>query len=233
MIPKIIHYCWFGKNPLPPKIKGYIETWRKLCPDYKIKEWNENNFDINSTKWTKEAYAVKKYAFVSDYVRLYALYYEGGIYLDTDIEMIKPFTELLNYHSFIGFDIKGKHLGTATLGSEDHKQWIFEIMQYYKRRSFINYVGKLNVQPNPYIFSLVLSKYNIVYNDQFQILNNKIALFPTEYFTAKDYLTGEIKKTNNTYCIHHFCGSWLNSKNILIKIYHRCINLFIKFKFSI
>ena len=100
MIPKIIHYCWFGRNSLPDDVKEYIATWKKYCPDYQIVEWNEDNFDVNSCDYVKEAYGAKKWAFVSDYVRLYALYTMGGVYMDTDVEVVKPLDGLLKYNAF-------------------------------------------------------------------------------------------------------------------------------------
>ncbi|RGX78343.1 hypothetical protein DXA68_12330 [Bacteroides stercorirosoris] len=103
MIPKIIHYCWFGGKPLPPKAKKYIESWKKFCPDYEIKEWNESNFDVHCCRYVEEAYNAKKWAFVSDYARFLALYNEGGIYFDTDIEVLKPFDNLLGCGAFFGF----------------------------------------------------------------------------------------------------------------------------------
>ena len=107
MIPKIIHYCWFGKNPKPSDVLEYIETWRKFLPDYEIKEWNESNFDIHCNRFVYEAYHIKKFAFVSDFCRLLALYNDGGIYLDTDVEMKKPFDKFLKHKAFVGYEWGG------------------------------------------------------------------------------------------------------------------------------
>ena len=117
MIPKKIHYCWFGKNPLPEQTKQYIETWKKYCHDYEIIEWNEDNFDINQNQYCKEAYEAKKWAFVSDYVRLKVLYDNGGIYMDTDIEVIKPLDDLLQYNWFAGFEAEDR-IQTGVIGAE-------------------------------------------------------------------------------------------------------------------
>ena len=108
MIPKIIHYCWFGGKPKPELAEKCIESWKKFCPDYEIVEWNEGNFNINSNLYVKQAYEAKKYAFVTDYVRLYALYTQGGIYMDTDVMVLKPLDEYLNHEAFSGFESKTK-----------------------------------------------------------------------------------------------------------------------------
>ena len=105
MIPKIIHYCWFGRKPLPPLAVKCIESWKKYLPDYTIKEWNEDNFDINIVPYTREAYEVGKYAFVSDYARFYILYHHGGLYFDTDVEVIRPMDDLVGRGAFLAWDV--------------------------------------------------------------------------------------------------------------------------------
>lgn len=196
MIPKIIHYCWFGRKPLPQQVKDYIATWRKHCPDYKIKEWNEENFDINSTKWTKEAYAVKKYAFVSDYVRLYALYYEGGIYLDTDIEVLKTFDNLLNQDYFIGYEHYNV-VGTGVIASIKGGKFIKNFLDLYQTKSFINDDGTINNTPNTRLLMNYITENHL-----------NIKIYDIDYFCAKNYQTGKIEKTARTYCIHHYSASW-------------------------
>ena len=146
-IPKKIHYCWFGNNELPEEQKKYIETWKKHCPDYEIKEWNEKNFDINSNKYVKEAYEAKKFAFVSDYVRLHALYNEGGIYMDTDIEVLKSFDVFLKHTAFIGFEDL-KHIGTGVIGAEKGNKWIRLLLKDYDNISFYTKNGEIDLTTN-------------------------------------------------------------------------------------
>ena len=135
---KTIHYCWFGGKKLPKKVKKCIKTWKKYLPDYKIKEWNEKNFDINSCNFVKEAYENKKWAFVSDYVRIYALYHEGGIYFDTDMKIIKDVSNIIDKDFVMGFEDSG-YVGTAFIGVKEKKnKYIKEIMEYYNNISHFN-----------------------------------------------------------------------------------------------
>ena len=206
-IPKIIHYCWFGKNPLPKEAKKYIESWKKKCPDYEIIEWNENNFDINSNVYAKEAYEVKKWAFVSDYVRLYVLYNYGGIYLDTDVEVLKSFDFFLKYDAFLGFENQ-KHLTTGIMGCKKG-YWLFnEFLSYYSNRHFVQKNGKYDMTPNVITITKICKKYGLVINNKLQNIK-KLTIFPNEYFCPSGFETGKINVTNNTVVIHHFFGSWL------------------------
>lgn len=215
MIPKVIHYCWFGRKPKPDSVLRYIKTWYDKMPDYEIKEWNEDNFDVNSLKFTKEAYALKKYAFVSDVARIYALYKEGGIYLDTDVEVKKDLLPLLVNKSFIGWeDILP---GTAVLASEKNTEWLKDMLDFYKDRHFINWYGKLETTPNPYILAPVLKKYGLRLNHKKDVLKDNIAIYPIEFLCAHDMSKRKYIITENTYCIHHFDASWCskNKPNIL------------------
>ena len=135
-IPKVINYCWFGRGELPDDTKRYIETWKKNCPDYKIIEWNEDNFDIHSNTYVEEAYIAKKYAFVTDYVRLYVLYNNGGIYMDTDVEILKPIDRFLNEKAFSSFE-NNNTLSTGIMGAEKGNLWIKDLMDEYNYIHFI------------------------------------------------------------------------------------------------
>ena len=136
MIPKIIHYCWFGQKKLPKDIIKYIDSWKKYCPDYKIIEWNEKNFDINTNQWTKQAYESGKYAFVSDYVRLNAMYEYGGIYFDTDIELIKNIDNFLDCKVLLGFEGNDSAIGTGMMGFEKGNNFLKELLEEYKYKKF-------------------------------------------------------------------------------------------------
>lgn len=208
MIPKIIHYCWFGKKEKPNDVKKYIESWKQYYPDFIIKEWNEDNFNINLMPFVKEAYQRKKYAFVSDVARIYALITEGGIYFDTDVFVLKRFPDNFFYKSsFIGFEDDSK-IGTAIIASEaNHPFWI-EFYKYYQSQHFILTKDMLNMTPNVDILTNMLIERGLDCNNSYQTIEN-ISIFPKDYFSPKSYLTGKIKKTINTYTIHDFAGTWL------------------------
>lgn len=197
MIPKIIHYCWFGNKPKTESINKYIDTWKKHMPNYTIKEWNETNFDISKFRFTQEAYSVGKYAFVSDVVRLYALAHEGGIYFDTDIEVLKSFDPLLNQDYILGYE-KGNIVGTGVMGAVKGSTIIQGFLETYKNKSFILEDGSQNNIPNPQLLM-----------DYIQHNKLNLKIYDVDYFCAKDFLTGKIVRTDNTFCIHHYAGSWL------------------------
>ena len=196
MIPKIIHYCWFGGKPKPASVLKYMVTWRKHLPDYEIKEWNESNFDVNYNKFTEEAYGAKKYAFVSDVARLHVLADHGGIYLDTDIEVVKPFDDLLARDYFIGYEHFGV-IGTGVIGASAGVGFIRGFLESYDGMAFVNPDGTLNDTPN----TSLLMKY-------VRANGLRLDIQDIDYFCAKNYQTGEIEQTARTYCIHHYSASW-------------------------
>lgn len=212
MIPKIIHYCWFGKKNMSENEKKYIETWRKYCPDYEIKEWNEDNFNIRQNLYCEEAYKAKKWAFVSDYVRLKVLYEYGGIYMDIDVEVCKSFNNLLVYNACIGFESDTK-LSTAVIASSKKNKWIKDLLLYYDDIKFKKSNNQYDLTTNVEIITKITKElYDINLNNTLQIFENNIAIFPFEYFCAKDFIDGKIYRTEKTYTIHHFNGSWLSWK---------------------
>ena len=211
MIPKIIHYCWFGGNPLPEDVKSYIATWEKYCPDYEIKQWNETNFDIGQNLYCQEAYEAKKWAFVSDYARLKVLYEYGGIYMDTDVEVVKNLDPLLRYRAFSGFE-SDQAIPTGTMGSCRENEWISMLLEDYSKRKFLKSNGFYDLTTNVVtITQLTREKYHVSLDNTLQIFGDNMALFPFDYLCAKSYETGQIYKTMNTYTIHHFNGSWLTA----------------------
>lgn len=202
MIPKIIHYCWFGRKEKPKQVVDYINNWKKILPDYVVKEWNETNFDINKLEYTKEAYEAGKYAFVSDVARLYALIEDGGIYLDTDVEVIKSFDDLLNEFAFVGFESK-KLIATCVIGSEKNGVFVNEFYSSYINKHFdLNNTGT-NVQ---LLTALLNSKQKISY--PFAHIDGYISVYPYDYFVAYNYLYGKREQTDNTYAIHHYAATW-------------------------
>lgn len=209
MIPKIIHYCWFGNNPIPMNLKKCIDSWTRNLPDYKIIEWNESNYDVNSEVWTREAYEQKKYAFVADYVRLKALYEYGGIYLDTDVEVKKSFDSFLNYKAFGGFETL-KTLTTGVIGAEKHNNIILEFLNYYKNRHFIQSDGSIDNNANVLVFTDIMEKHGLVMNNTEQIIDG-FNIFPKTYFCPLDVFHYK-DITKNTHAIHYFEGSWLDDE---------------------
>ena len=209
MIPKIIHYAWFGNNPLPPIAVMCIESWQKYCPDYEIKRWDESTYDYNANSYTREAYANKKYAFVTDYLRLDVLYRYGGIYMDTDVEVLRPLDNFLYEHAFSGFETNDS-IPTGIMAAEKGNQWVFDQLQIYDGLHFVNTDGTFNETTNVrYITNLSLAKYGLKLNGNKQTLLYGMTLYPKDYFCPKDYETGKIEFTQNTYTIHHFNASWL------------------------
>ncbi len=218
MIPKIIHYCWFGKNPLSPLTLRCLASWRRFLPDYEIIEWNEGNFPLNLFLFAKEAFENKKYAFVSDVCRLYALKIMGGIYFDTDVEILKSFDTLLFHTAFSGFETD-EYLSTAIIATEKNGVWISQLLDYYHNRHFRNNEGSLETTPNATIITIMMIKEGFLMNDSYQAKEGYVAFYPQSYFSPMSYRTGSLNLTPDSYCIHHFAKSWLPAhkrwKNIL------------------
>ena len=230
MIPKIIHYCWYGQNEIPEDIKYYIDTWKKYCPDYKIICWNENNTNLNENKYLKQAYDAKKYAFVTDYMRLKVLSEYGGIYMDTDIELCKSLDEYLHHRAFIGCQDENV-FSTGLIGAEANHPWIAKLFEHYNDLEFINNDGTYNLTPNTICITEITEDfYNWKFKNELQHLNDDICVYPVEYFCCKNWITGKIEKSSETVAIHHYKGSWLSEedkrrskshlmkKNLIIKL---------------
>ena len=207
-IAKIIHYCWFGDKQKSEFINKCISSWNNILEDYEIIEWNESNFNININNYVREAYEQKKYAFVSDYVRVYALYNYGGIYLDTDVEVFKKFDDLLENDSFWGFEEKD-YIATSTIGAKKGNKLIKEFLDSYENRSFLNEDGSIDTLTNVTIVSEIISNLGIKLDGTFQKIDNLAVIYPQEYFSPYDYINCYSKKTNNTYTMHHFYKSWV------------------------
>ncbi len=205
---KKIHYCWFGGKKLPRDVKKCINSWKKMLPDYEIKEWNEQNFDINICPFVKEAYENKKWAFVSDYARIYALYKEGGIYFDTDMKIIKDISNIVDKDMFLGYEDSG-YIGTAVIGvKEKNNKYLNEIMDYYKKLEHFD-VQNIYDYANPRIITNILDKYPYEINDKgIKISDKKIYIYPREYFYPLSYNYSEKVFTENTCMVHLFKGTW-------------------------
>ncbi|HAX57935.1 glycosyltransferase [Bacteroides stercoris] len=199
MIPKIIHYCWLSNDPIPKDLKKYMKSWKEKLYDYEFILWDLNRFDLNRSLWVKQAFEAKKYAFAADYIRLYAVYNYGGIYMDMDVEVIKSFNDLLRNDYILGYEA-AKGLEAGVFGAPKKAPWVKEVLEYYTSKEFALPNGLYNDTPLPIIMDEVL---NADY-----ITNKKIVPLPTDFLTAKSYKTGKITITPNTYTIHHFAGSW-------------------------
>jgi len=185
-----------------------MKSWQRHLGDYQIMEWNEDNFDIHSNVYVKQAYEAKKYAFVSDYVRLYALYHHGGIYMDTDVEVIKPLDRFLHHGAFSGFEDE-VYLQSGTMGAVREHPWIKELMNHYHDSRFVLSDGTLDMTTNTAMMTNKCGKYGLQLNGQYQVLNNGVTFYPRTFFSPYDYINGGNYLTDESYTIHHFAKSWL------------------------
>ena len=217
MIPKVIHYCWFGGNPLPHLVLKCIESWQKFCPDYEIKAWNESNFDVNVCAYVKEAYEMKKWAFVSDYARLWALVNFGGIYMDTDCELVKPIDAFLNLDAFSGFE-SDKGVPTAIMGVQKGHPLFVELLTRYTNRRFIQKDGSFDLTTNVKDITDACLSHGLVLDGTKQTICG-FTLFPRDFFCPMDWKTHEmVAFTENTHAIHHFDASWKRPETKIEKI---------------
>ena len=205
MTHKTLHYCWFGKNPLPELVQKCIESWKKFCPDYEIKEWNEDNFDVHCCRYVEEAYNAQKWAFVSDYCRFFVLYNEGGVYLDTDVELLKPLDDLPD--TFVGFEnpdtVASGLIRAACKGDEICKR----MLDSYNADVFLLEDGSLNLQTVGIRETAIFKELGLQLDDTLQTVGGT-TVYPREYFCPKSFIGEEITLTDNTYSIHHYSASW-------------------------
>lgn len=217
-MPKVIHYCWFGRNPLPETAVKCIESWKKFLPDYEIMEWNEDNFDVNSCRYTSEAYAARKYAFVSDYARFKILYERGGLYFDTDVEIIRPIDDIISRGPFMGCErsavaaaFSAKNLGVAPglgLGLPPTLRLCANILAYYESVPFLKEDGTPNTMDTVVtITSRILCEEGLELTDKLQLVAG-VWIYPNDYFAPKDVDTKKLTITANTRSIHHYDASW-------------------------
>lgn len=211
MVPKIIHYCWFGGSPLPELAVKCIDSWKKYFPDYKIRKWDESNFDINCCAYVREAYEAGKWAFVSDYARFWILYHEGGIYFDIDVEVLQPFGDILEEGAFMGcesFDHVNPGLG---LGAIPGLGVYREMLEIYERKHFITEDGKLDLTTVVVYITDLLRKKGFQGDGRIECIDG-VRIYPTEYFCPLKYDTGETEITKQTHSIHYYNASWLTDE---------------------
>lgn len=212
MVPHIIHYCWFGGKPLPAESKKFIESWKKYFPDWEVKEWNEHNFDVNAVPYTAQAYKAGKYAFVSDYARFWILYNFGGVYFDTDVEVIRPMIDIVEAGAFMGCEKSGA-ITTVNpgvgIGAPAAHPFYKEMLDLYAEKEFSteeNIVDITTRELNRYGLENTIEKQNCA----------EITIYPVEYFCPIDYETRELKITDRTRTIHHFAESWIPRRTRII-----------------
>ena len=219
-IPKIIHYCWFGRNPLPESAVKCINSWMKYFPDYEIREWNEDNFDVNIIPYTREAYEAKKYAFVSDYARMWILYHHGGLYFDTDVEIIKPMDDIVERGPFMGIELEATDgacpqvnpgLGLGVTPALDLYK---NILDYYAPLHFVCEDGSFNQVTIVKHVTNVLAENGLKHSNELQQVAG-VWIYPRDYFNPLDDNTGQLVITDNTRSIHWYTKTWQKKQNPL------------------
>lgn len=235
MIPKIFHLCWLSGDPYPKKIEFCINSWKKYNPDYEVMLWDTNRFDVNSNPWVKEAFEAKKYAFVADYIRLYAVYNFGGIYLDSDVEVIKPFDDVLGLPYFVGSETDDNSLELAAFGAEKGLPWVKTAMDYYENRHFLKEDGSMEIEVQPLVMHRHLSSLYewtpIQKKDQVVRDDGKLFVFPCDWFSAHPFSDKggcEYRITRHTHSIHHYAGQWRNEDYLggpLHKWFYKIFNI--------
>lgn len=195
MIPKIIHYCWLSGDPFPDLINKCIDSWHNILSDYEFILWDTRQIDVNSNLWLKQAYENKKYAFAADYIRFFALYHYGGIYLDADVEVLKDFKSLLIEKQLLGEEASGD-IEAAVIGAEKGADWVKSCLDYYANRPFVKEDGSFDTKPVPLLLNRIIQE-------------KAFDIKPYYYFSPKDYNIGKIDISDSTFCIHHFDGKWI------------------------
>lgn len=235
MIPKIIHYCWFGKSAIPELVERCITSWHTYMPDWEYRLWTEDNFDIVSApQYVQEAYAAKKFAFVSDYVRLWALEQEGGVYLDTDVEVLRPLDDLLGDTAFIGLEESLALLpGTCVMGCEANCKWVKDMISTYENATFLKEDGSLDMTTNVQRLGAKMVEDGLLHERKIQYLPQwGLRVYTHDYFSPITS-TRVMRKSKNTYCIHRFAGSWVDGKKGGFRDWWICresINLLVQIK---
>lgn len=211
-IPKKIHYCWFSGNPLPETLEKCIDSWKRFCPDYEIIRWDESNYDIDWNLYMRQAYDARKWGFVPDVARLDILYKHGGIYLDTDVELIKGLDDLLYQSGFCGVEKWGNINFGSCSGAVAGHPMIKELLDYRKDEIFLRDDGKYNLETCGYYETTPFIKRGFSVNNETQRVCD-MTVYSSEYFCPYDYMSLKMNITPNTYAIHHFNGGWLDEKS--------------------
>lgn len=211
-IPKIIHYCWFGRNEIPNKYKKWMESWKKYCPDYEIIMWNEDNYDVTKNAYMYEAFQCKKWGFVPDYARLDIIYQYGGIYLDTDVELVQNIDDILFQKAFCGFETNYLVNFGLGFGAIKGLPIIKKLRDDYDNRHFINEDGKMNLISSPYIQTNYLSDCGLKQNGEYQMIED-LTIYPEKMFSAKNVYSRRVRLKEYTKSIHHYEATWLDENS--------------------
>ncbi len=213
MIPKLLHLCWLSGDPYPELIQRCLGSWARHLPDYEVKIWNRTTFDLDGTAWVAEAAACGKYAFAADYIRLHALYYHGGVYLDADVEVLRNFDDLLQLRSFMGLE-SGGDLEPAVMGAVPHAEWVGHSLNYYQGRHFLSPDGARDQKPLPLILGEVLNSHYRMPSEPFtgrvDIEGAGLSLFDASYFSPKQIHSKTLQLAQHSYAVHHFDGHWVD-----------------------
>ena len=223
-IPRVIHYCWFVGNPLPEEAQRCIDSWKKICPDYQIRRWDETNYDINCCPYVQEAYQQKKWAFVSDYARYDILNTYGGIYLDTDVELIRPIEDILGKGSFMGMERQASDKAVAVvapglgMGMTANHPFCREVLSQYSQIHFLNQDGSCNQTTIVKYTTDLLKRHGLKDSDDIQCVAG-IWIYPWDYFCPMGFETGELHITENTRSIHHYASSWFTEEEKKVHLF--------------
>ena len=218
MIPQKIHYCWLSGDTFPSKIQHCINSWKKVIPDYEFVLWDKERFPVDSCPWVKEAYEAKRYAFAADYIRMYAIYHYGGIYLDSDVEVLKRFDDLLELPYFIGREGLDERVEVAAFGAEKGTQWVKDCLDYYEGKHFKRQDGSFDTKVMPdVVHDIISQKYSfksVININEFDACEKIFCEFPNDWFCANVHLHPEDMNptyivSEKTYCVHHFANSWV------------------------
>lgn len=213
-IPKVIHYCWFGGSPKPKLVRHCIRSWKKYCPEYQIIEWNEQNFDCSQSRYTQQAHAARKWAFVADYARLKVLHEQGGVYLDTDVELLRPLDSLLQYPAFFGFQRNHEVATGLGFGAEAGNPVVKALLDDYENASFLLPDGSFDLTPCPARNLPVFERFGLRADGTRQS-TPEMEVFPAEYFCPVGYASLDCELTAETYSVHHYNASWQNKSRAL------------------
>lgn len=235
MIPKIIHLCWLSGDPYPQKIQRCLDSWKVHLPDYEVMLWDCNRFDLKSSPWVEQAFAARKYAFAADYIRMFALYNYGGIYLDSDVEVLKSFDEFLELPYFVGAENAGT-IEAAIIGAEKGCDWIKACLDYYLDREFVKEDGQMDIRMLPEIMNETIQKLKPVYvlpsgssiaelKKKEKDMQDRVYVLPCEYFSPKVFDSRQVILAPQTYAIHHYQNSWFSHKAF---VYYRTRTLLIR-----
>lgn len=235
MIPKVVHYCWFGRGEMPELVQTCIASWHTHMPDWEYRLWTEDNFDVSTApRYVQEAYVAMKYAFVSDYVRLWALEREGGVYLDTDVEILRTFDSLLSDTAFIGLEESKALLpGTCVMGCEAHCEWVKDMLATYENATFLKEDGSMDMTTNVQRLGAKMVEGGLQHERKIQYLPQwGLRVYTHDYFSPMTS-TRVMRKSKNTYCIHRFAGTWIDGKNTGIRdwwIVRELVNILVQMK---